>query len=170
MDSRVPEQLKNEQQAVEAQIRDRFRGVGRVGGVSWSEAAVIDDWGSEEEQAAARATDTEKRWEDLVDDPAWDPEVGYGGFNFLDPIGFAYYIAPAMIRATRTGYGWPLEFHLQIDDVSRESRIACIRSHQARAVARFVRFMLSVHEAADDQIGGEPWKDAFEGYWKRFYG
>lgn len=143
--------------------------------MSWSESVVIDNDGSDEERAAARATDTETRWEDLVDDPTWNEEVGVGGFSFLDPIGFAYYLAPAMIRATRSGEGEELVYHLSIDNPWKKNKILSIQSAQARAVARFVRFMVLVHEVAGgktvgEKIYGEEWQAAFEGHWQRFYG
>src|SRR5262245_4001453 len=100
----IPAHLKSEQTAVEAEIREAFKGVGRDGGVSWTESINVDlPHGYEDDRAAARAKDVEKCWEDLVDDPAWRHDMGVGGFNFLDPIGYRYYIAPAMIRCAREG-------------------------------------------------------------------
>lgn len=80
-----------------------FRGVTRDGGISWTETGVIDDYGTDEERARARLEDTDRSWEELVDDPRWGPDTGWGGYSFLDAIGFRYYLAPAMVRAVRSG-------------------------------------------------------------------
>ena len=101
----LPEHLREEATRVEDHIRRVFKGVKRDGGISWSGALVVDRRGSDDEIAAAALQDRESCWENLVDDPEWDEEPGMGGFNFLDPIGFRYYIAPAMIRCTRRGGG-----------------------------------------------------------------
>jgi hypothetical protein len=87
-----------------------------VGGVSWSESDVGDDWGSEAKLAAANAKDTEQCWEDLVDDPKWFEDGGRGSFSFLDPVGHTYYIAPAMIRCCRAGEDERVCSSLDIND------------------------------------------------------
>ncbi len=168
MESIVPDSLRDEQNAVEQAIRDAFRSVNRDGGVSWSEAAAIDSFESDQQRAGARLQDKECRWEDLVDDPNWIEGPGIGGFNFLDEIGFAYYIAPAMIRCTRRGYGEFIGYALEIDGSFKQSLIRRINEGQARAIARFVRFMIATHEAVNDDIDGEVWRHAYELYWRRF--
>lgn len=158
----------DEQRAVEAEIRRAFAGLERAEGVSWSEAAVIDDWGTEEEQAVARALDRERGWEELVDDANWNDEAGYGGFCFLDAIGFAYYLAPAMIRSVRRGHGGRLDYFNMGDKWSR-SKFASINRDQAKAIARFLRFMAAVCEATDDEVCGADWREARDSWaaWAR---
>lgn len=80
-------------QALIQEITVAFDGVSREGGVSLSEAWVIDDYGSAEERAEARSQDIESRWQDVPDE---DIAHGYSCLSFLDPIGFRYYI-PAYI-------------------------------------------------------------------------
>jgi hypothetical protein len=168
MSSMVPPHLIPEQAAVEAAIRAAFKGVGRAGGVSWSEAWIIDDYGNEEECAAARARDTERSWEDLVDDPNWDDERGVGGFSFLDAIGFAYYIAPAMVRDVRRGCSAYLAFTLDIGGF-RRTQVAALDEAQGAAIARFLRFMIATCEAdGDDDIGVESWRRAYDSHWRQF--
>ena len=41
-------------------VKTEFADVTREGGVSWSEGYVIDDYGSKEERAAARAKDKDQ--------------------------------------------------------------------------------------------------------------
>lgn len=165
MPRECPPELRPEQLAVEAEIRAAFRGVTREGGVSWSETDVIDSYGDEKEQDAARALDREICWEELVDDPSsWVDEHGIGSFNFLDPIGFRYYMAPAMIRCTRRLYGEFTSYALMIDSEYTKNRVSLFTPEQARATARFVRFMIAV---ADDNYG-DAWVDAYRVYWSQF--
>lgn len=162
MEYEIPEKLKLEGQAVEAQIRAAWKGVQRTGGVSWSEAGVIDDNGTEDERNAAHALDREKNWEELVDDSSWDPHGGVE-FSFLDPIGFLYYIAPAMIRCVRKGGGEFVGYALEVRDQGR-----LFSKDQNRVTARFVRYMVDVHKAVGNDIYGASWVNAYEEYWKQF--
>ena len=52
-------------------IREAFRGVTLGDGVSIRQTEVIDAYGSDEEQAAARAKDKTTDWPSLVDDPVF---------------------------------------------------------------------------------------------------
>lgn len=158
--------LEKERRAVEAKIREAFRGVTREGGVSWSEAAIIDSYGSDKEREQARSLDTEPRWEDLVDDPNWHHDLTFGGFSFLDPIGFRYYIAPTMIRYIRHGGGYLFSGHLTIEDDSKKERVSLITTEQAHAIARFVRLMIAEDAAVGGDIYSEPWSHAYRVYWR----
>lgn len=169
MNPGIPEHLLEEQRAVESAIRTAFARASRAGGVSWSEADVIDDCGSAEDRAAARRRDTDTSWQSLVDDPRWDHEVGVGGFCFLDPIGFRYYIAPAMIRCSRTGSGEFIAYALTMDSDYSRRVLDAVNTPQARAVARFVRFMIAVHEATGDDIYGAAWQKAYDSHWRSFW-
>lgn len=167
----VPEHLVEEQLVVEAEIRRAFRGVTRKGGVSWSEAREIDNYEGEEKRAIARARDTEKSWEELVDDPTWNHEVLWiGGFCFLDAIGYRYYIAPAMIRCCREGGGELMGYALEVRSDYEKGQIKLIDDEQSGAIARFVKFMIVVHEAKGDDIYGESWQNAFAQHWGRWEG
>lgn len=168
MASEIPPYLAKEQQAVEAIIRAAFGGVTREGGVSWSESEVIDEYGGAADRAAARERDRESCWEDLVDDPEWEHEAGIGGFYFLDPVGYRYYIAPAMIRCARIGYGEFIGYALTIDNEFMQSLVTLINPDQRSAIARFVRFMITTHDAADDEIYGRSWKEAYQLFWKEW--
>lgn len=160
--------LEGERRAVEARIREAFRGVTREGGVSWSESVIIDGDGSGRTRKQARALDTESRWEDLVDHKNWHHQVGIGGFNFLDPIGFRYYIAPAMIRCIRADGGEFVSYALDVDSDYQRALVGLLNAEQAHAVARFVGLMIAVHAAKQDDIYGKPWSDAYERYWRKW--
>jgi hypothetical protein len=168
--SDIPAHLQPEQRAVESQVRTAFHGVNRVEGVSWSESFVVDGFGSEADCRSARASDTEKSWEDLVDDPAWEDQPGTGGFNFLDAIGFRYYLAPAMIRCSRCGAGEFVGYALEVDSDFRRNQIALFTPEQKYATARFLRFMIAVHHAVGDDVYGPGWEYAYRSYWKAHYG
>lgn len=169
MSYQLPKRLKPEQQAVEAQIRVAFHGVTRDNGVSWSESAiVVDGDGSGRTSEQARDLDNEACWEDLVDDPAWIHEPGMGGFHFLDPIGFRFYLAPAMIRCTREIGGELVSYALMIDDEYSIEQVSLLTAPQRSAVGRFVRFMIAAHQAVGNDLYGEPWQQADRHYWRAF--
>jgi len=81
-----------------AQITKAFSKVSREGGVSLHEADVLDAYGSDEECAAARAIDTDTKWQEV---PESDIEENYSILSFLDPIGFRYYIPAYMVWSLR---------------------------------------------------------------------
>jgi hypothetical protein len=164
----VPESLRAEAAAVEADIRRAFKGVTREGGVSWAGSFVVDDHGSVEEVAAAAAEDTEQSWEELVDDPDWSEEGARGGFNFLDPIGFRYYIAPAMIRAARRGYGENVGFALHANSDFARSQLAEFTPDQSRATARFVKLIMDAEAATGEDRFDDTCKHAWQIYWCKF--
>jgi hypothetical protein len=152
----------------EAMVREAFHGVTREGGISWSETEFIDRWGERHKRAAARAKDVEACWEELVEDPAWDHEVTIGGFNFLDAIGFRYYIAPALVRCVRSGGGEFTSYALKIETEHQRGIVSLLDERQQRAVARCVRLMIDMHEAESDETYGAAWKAASRTYWGRF--
>jgi hypothetical protein len=79
------------------QLNSVFRHVTRNGGVSWSEARVIDDYGSKTERALARSNETDKNWMDVaLCTKRW--ENNWGPWVFLDDIGFRYYLVAAIAR------------------------------------------------------------------------
>lgn len=84
-------------------IKTEFAGVTRDGGVSWSEGSVIDDYGTKEERAAARAKDKDQSWMQVAEDPDWKPNGNGSQWYFLDSIGFRYYFVAAMMRSLTLG-------------------------------------------------------------------
>jgi len=169
MGSRVPPHLREKGAAVEEMIRRAFKGVTRDGGISWSGSLVVDRYGSDAEIKAAAAFDTEPNWEALIDDPAWDHEMGMGGFNFVDPIGFRYYIAPAIIRCAHEGYGEATCYALTIDSDFNRRMIREITPDQSRAIARFFRYMIEVDAADPVELRRDSdWRHAYERYWRQF--
>ena len=79
-------------------IETAFDGVTRDDGMTFHEALVISDYGSQEEFIAAGELDTETRWQDVPDsDLSTDTSI----YCFLDPKGFRYYLPASMSWAVR---------------------------------------------------------------------
>lgn len=166
------------------EIKRSFNGVSRENGVSWSESDVIDDYGSEEERLAARKRDHDTDWTQLIDDKTWNPGSGLGGYSFLDPIGFRYYLPPAMIRTIRSGTDEGIQFHLIIHRPGEDLRdyglnqVSLLTADQRRAVARFLRYMIDLDESRargssppDSELyldEATDWRKAFDSHWSQF--
>ena len=173
MDDAIAAWLESERNRVESRIRTAFAGVSRSGGVSWTGSVVLDGDGSHRTPEDARAEDTESSWESLVNDKTWRLESGMGGFNFLDPIGTRYYIAPAMIRATRGAETANISFALYFDppphtDDFRERRFALLDSKQRRAIHSFLVFMVLLDAVRGYGSGQCDWIDCLAHYWGQF--
>jgi hypothetical protein len=162
---------EKDQQRMERQIRAAFAGVSRADGVSWSEADVIDDWGTEEACAAARAQDRDRSWEQLVDDPNWNLESGLGRFSFLDAIGFRYYLAPAMIRAVRSGQDSGIQFHLMLScpggsgNAYKLEQWSQLDARQRSCIAAFLSHMAAWADHQGWEVERDWWREALASYW-----
>jgi hypothetical protein len=164
--------LDEQRTALIARIREAFKHVSRAGGISWSETVVIDNYGTDEERAVARGRDTERGWTHLLDDPAWSPEAGIGGFSFLDPIGFRYYLGAAMIRVVNSGdVDSTLAFTLTLPPDGDQLRsyithqMSALDDTQRGSIAAFLRFMIEFSEAEDEEIAADSWREALMSAW-----
>ncbi|OJU63705.1 MAG: hypothetical protein BGO01_07490 [Armatimonadetes bacterium 55-13] len=165
-DGMSPEsRIKKDGLALIALIRNSFKGVKRVNGVSWSESVVLDDYGTMEERLAARSKDKEKDWTSLVEDRLWNPATGVGGWSFLDAIGFRYYLPAEMIRSVRRGYSDSLAFHLTLQKGEMKNycleQWARLDASQRACVKKFVIYMMKV----SDDFSRKEWEEAFGSYW-----
>ncbi|MFT3684081.1 MAG: hypothetical protein QM783_03975 [Phycisphaerales bacterium] len=86
---------------LEKEIRAAFAGVSRQGGVSWNGAEARDEYRTPGEIDKANRSDTDTRWEQLLDRGDWCPEPGVGGFIFLDPLGRRYYLPAGLCWGLR---------------------------------------------------------------------
>ena len=170
-DQELPPFVIAERDALLAEIYDAFPGGSRQGGVSWSESVVIDDYGSPEERAAARAQDRDAKWQDLLDDTSWNPERGVGGWSFLDAIGFRYYLPAAMVISVRQGWDAGILFHLKLPEGDlrewKHDKWSMLSLPQRLCVKRFLQYMGIIsawHVAEDDEYG---WIAALKSYWGR---
>lgn len=156
--------------AVLREIEIAFDGVSREGGVSLHEADVIDNHGTPAERDAARALDTETRWQDV---PLGDIRKYYWILSFLDPIGYRYYL-PAYMTWSLQNLASPRDttsidatiFSLtRADDEKYEEweldRFKLFTPEQAKAIVAFLRYM-EAHAGggyADDAT------EALNAYW-----
>lgn len=157
---------------VEREIRAAFASVTRVGGVSWSESFEIDDQADEPELAAARASNTDRHWSELLSDARWHPDCGSGGFSFLDAVGFRYYLPAAMVLCVRSTQDQGLCSHLTASgkkaDTRKAGRWAALDDPQRRCVARFVKHMATVAASRGDERAAAGWAAAGELWWDRY--
>ncbi|MBX3120540.1 MAG: hypothetical protein KF784_15885 [Fimbriimonadaceae bacterium] len=159
-----PNDLHIEHNDLIEEIYVAFAGVTREDGISWSEADVLDNYGSMEERLAAQASDKDTTWQSLVDDATWNPDHT-SHLSFLDAVGFRYYLAPAMVRGIRAGTS-EIVFHLTLPKSSLRSytleKWSLLTPEQMRCVKRFIVFM----DAAEEGCGAD-WMDAFYSYWDK---
>lgn len=165
----------------EALIADIHRAFGQVTlgrGYSWNECVAIDNYEDDDACLAARATDAHRSWQELVDDPAWQPFLSYGGFSFQNVEGFTHYFPPTMIRFLRGDVSdWYPEHLLEVmDRFIRHAEIILAQScpvytpFQFDCIARFAETM--VHYIATDDVPPPEWDyaliwgAAYETKWK----
>lgn len=166
-----------EAEALIAEIHEAFKHVTREFAVSWNETVAIDHYASQEERLAARATDTDTHWMQLVDDKNWSPFPGIGGFCFIDAKGFHYYLPPTMIRFLRGKLQEWFPGHLA-KDMTRliDLQDSMWTKRQLRCIAWFISYMSRVHPGFPDTYGEfeesrEAWRILYERGWrKRFEG
>lgn len=148
-----------------------FQDVGRADGVTLHQARVLDDYGSEEEQAQALALDTDSHWWEVPDE--WISEFSEA-LSFLDPVGFRYYIPAYMI--------WTLKHYTTSQSFSVDSTIYAfylykgleahklgyfelMDSAQAQVICQFLRYCVKFGgDYLDDRVAQE----ALDKYWQQF--
>lgn len=134
--------LERRKLALIAEIHEAFRGVSREGGISWSQT-MLHDHGvrpyTPREYREAGEKDREKSWEVLVDPDKWKPHPSWGGFCFIDAIGFRYYVAPAMIRMLTFEREEVLRPRLLEDD--RLGLFSALNNQQSRCIVGYLEWM-----------------------------
>lgn len=163
--------------AIIADIYSAFGNVTRgPNAISWNETVAIDDYESAVECARARKSDTDRHWQELVDNPNWKPFPGIGGFGFINLEGFRYYLPPTLIRFLRdTAQEWFPNHLLGIIggfiDIQSHTGLT---PRQFHVVARFIEFM-SKHDGGDgfDDEGNvsphharKAWENALNRGWR----
>ncbi len=165
-----PAEFERLRDKVQQRLREEFCDVTRDGGVSWSQTEVIDDWGTDEQERAARASDRDRDWLEVANDPLW-PKPN-GSFSFLDPIGFRYYLAAAMFRAlhTRSTHVGNEDLHFVLDvryDKHRRAHFKLFTPGQRDATRLFIE---SVTLWAEFEETRDEWTDLlydWDATWKR---
>lgn len=172
-DQELPPFVLAECDALLAEIHQVFSSVTRQGGVSWQECVVIDLYGSLEERVTARAQDRDARWQDLLDDPEWRPDMGVGGWSFLDAIGFRYYLPAGMVAAVRQGWDSGIISHLQLPEGDlrewQHDKWSLLNLPQRRCVKRFLQYMGVLMAILEDNFENCA-NVALESYWKKIPG
>lgn len=154
-----------EQESIVAEVDRAFEEVTREGGIGWHESWEVDGYGTLEERAWARSRDSETHWRELVDRIEWVPFRGVGGFSFLDPIAFRYYLAPTLLRFLRGEVThWYPGHLLSVFDSHAPDPSSAWTASQRRAIARFISFMAR-HDSFDDDGA---WNSALDKTWRPF--
>ncbi len=141
-----------------AEIECAFRGV--MKGVSWNELRVIDGYGTSEERRAARALDKDKTWQDVANDPLWNPD--HDGWSFFDPHGFRYYAAAAMTKALRERNHELGYFEFTFDRTGHYW--SEFSEDQFIATANFV---LAMSRMTGERFGRCRWREIYEKHWQK---
>lgn len=162
------------------EIHVAFAGVSREGAVSWRESVGIDLYGYIPSDSYH---DRDQSWLDLVTDPEWDPWGGVGGFSFLDPAGFRYYLPAAMIRCLMSGIDEGIQFHLTLKapnpkiPFSRDMRPYTLEQwsgldqRQRFCVRDFIELMLRISSHLDESnlfaagLDTQEWQKTLDSYW-----
>jgi hypothetical protein len=151
-----------------AAIAAAFGDVQREDGVSLHEAYVIDNYGTEEERAEARALDTDQHWWEV---PDADLEESYSALSFYDEKGFRYYLPAYMTWALRV-LDQPNANTTSLDSLLFdltpcyglfEERIKLLSPEQCKAVCRFLQYLVRYGHDYDEVAQG-----SLDRYWNTF--
>ncbi len=86
---------------LERMLLSAFEGVTRAGGTSWTDSISLDLMGVAGKDFFITHRDDDRTWQDVAADEGWNPDAAIGGWAFLDPVGFRYYLAAAMWRMVK---------------------------------------------------------------------
>lgn len=154
-------------------IEQAFGNVRRGEGTTLHETEVLDDYGSDQELAAARALDIDTRWQDVADELIAEHS---GALCFVDPAGFRYYI-PAYMRWTvkyfDAGTGSESALHTVLmltpnrrfqEDGAKLERFRVFSRDESRVICEFLRLMAEHAGFSTQELA----TNALEDYWGRF--
>ena len=156
-----------QRQILIARLKQAFQEVVRGQGTSLREGRVLDDYGSEEEQAKARKLDTDHhRWE--ISDKSIEELTD--AITFLDAEGFRFYLPAFLTYALRRGQesDWPVGDWAvgQLAWLDREGDFELMTQEQKLVVAQVLRFF--AEHVEEDWADGETAIAAIRKYWHRF--
>lgn len=140
-------------------IRIAFDGVTREGGMSWS-----DSWASDGGPASdcPLYPDADRHWSEVVEDPRWTLDGGWGGFNFLDAIGLRYYLPAALTRCINSGGDCGIAFTLSTPSnrhghIELDSHWKLISVEQWRCVSAVAEYLVALSVHASDEWSFDEW-------------
>ena len=144
-------------------IEHAFHGIELGDGVSLHETVIIDNYGGQQAQQAARAPDEKHDWRKLIGDPDLARIRGVGGLSFYDAAGLRFHL-PAYLslavadpeRADAIGLLSDLLFHL----THFLERFAILETPQRLCVRDVLVFLRSLYEAEHAELD-----QAIQGYW-----
>ncbi|MGB3496555.1 MAG: DUF6714 family protein [Elainellaceae cyanobacterium] len=148
-----------------------FQAVRRADGVTLHQARVLDDYGGAEEQARARALDTDTHWGEVPDE--WITEFSEA-LCFVDPIGFRYYIPAYMIWTLKhyttshsfsvdsTIYAFCLSQNLEAHQLSYFS---LLDTDQCQVICRFLMYCVKFGGHFLDSRAAQ---EALDKHWQQF--
>ncbi|MBU0504638.1 hypothetical protein KJ708_01500 [bacterium] len=137
------------------EIEEAFCDVLLEDGVTISQAMVIDDYGTVEQEAEARKQDTESCWQDITDQKIIDC---CSVFSYLDAKGFHFYIPAYLRTALRNFHDDPngicssCEFYLSSESSTTFTKTVLkikFTVSQVKAIIRFLSFIIAVDEYAE---------------------
>jgi hypothetical protein len=161
MDRNLPDWLEAERVQLMEEMHDLFAGVTRRGGVSWSQARVIDDYGTPEEEREARKLDHDSSWQQLAYDMSWKGWNSEGMWSFLDGVGFRYYLTATMMHSLIVKYDLA---NIQLGQYREPGECwltdmwSGFDAQQMRWIAKYVRHMVALEGG---QIHG-----AYRSHWR----
>jgi hypothetical protein len=141
-----------------------FKDVTRIGGVSWSQTYVLDDYGSEAELAFALDHDLDLTWMELARHGPWKHGSGsHGGWSFLDPIGARYYLAAALLLDLEHGVSADHEFSLTHGPT--DAYWCLLNDEQKRVVAEYLAWKRDIEGLRGNQHEHRKMKSIFQSGW-----
>jgi hypothetical protein len=165
-------QGRAERDAIIADIHSAFAGVGRgERAISWSECYALDMYEPEDVCEAARRSDTDTHWSELIASVDWQPFPGVGGFSFINAEGFRYYLPPTMIRFLGGDNSEWYPGHLLgvIERFTAPRLLPLWSESQLRSIARFVSFMARHdNEVCLRPDEPNPWSEAIDRRWHAY--
>lgn len=147
-------------------IQVAFKGVQLENGISWREANVLDNYGTEEERRNAKALDEKNDWTKVPDSLIGDIKY-QSGLNFLDTPGLRFYL-PACMIYTLTHYtsSQSLLIHSIIYTLNHKKTAldlqAIINADQKACIVDFLATCLSI---GDDYFDITKLEEKMEKYW-----
>jgi len=140
---------RQRKQEIIDEIASAFAGVTRDDGVSLHQADVIDDYGTPEQQMAARELDVDETWDQVPDE---DIAKYYWVLSHMDPKGLQYYVPAFMTWALRN---YDVSDSASLDaivfaltepickkaDRIDHRRLAVFTPSQRRAIGHFLEFL-----------------------------
>lgn len=147
-------------------ITHAFRDIELGNGVSWHEADVLDNYGSQEQRNKARALDEKNDWTNIPEGLIGDLKF-QSVLPFLDAKGLYFYVAPVMIFALKNyTTSSSLIVHSIVYNLSNgktaEDLQKLLTPEQKECIIDFLYFCLEVGDDYFD-IGGL--EDRMNKYW-----